>query len=57
METKVQMSINNVERVYENKFLRMSLDHKICWKPQINKKIKMDKKHCNLRKTKTHTGP
>lgn len=32
------MEIDNVciERVYENKFLGVIIDHKICWKPQIN---------------------
>ena len=25
----------NIERVYENKFLGVILDHKICWKPHI----------------------
>ncbi len=25
----------NIEKVYENKFLGVILDHKICWKPQI----------------------
>ncbi len=34
----VQIMIDNVhiERVYENKFLGVILDHKICWKPHIN---------------------
>lgn len=26
----------NVERVHENRFLRVILDPKLCWKPQIN---------------------
>ena len=35
--TQVQIKIENVdiERVYENKFLGVILDHKICWKPHI----------------------
>lgn len=35
---KVQLKIDNIsiERVYENKFLGVILDHKIGWKPHIN---------------------
>lgn len=36
-DTQVKVMINNVkiERVYENTFLGVILDHKICWKPHI----------------------
>ena len=34
---ELELKINNIEieRVYENKFLGVVLDHKICWKPHI----------------------
>ncbi len=36
-DTQVNVMINNVEmeRVYENTFLGVILDYKICWKPHI----------------------
>ncbi len=35
---KVKLMINNeeIERVYENKFLGVIIDHKLCWKSHIN---------------------
>ena len=35
---RVQITIDNVEveRVFENKFLGVVIDHKLCWKPHIN---------------------
>lgn len=38
IDIQVQMIIDdvNIERVYVNTFLGVILDHKICWKPQIN---------------------
>ncbi len=35
---RVQIIIDNVEveRVFENKFLGVVIDHKLCWKPHIN---------------------
>lgn len=37
VSVKVELKIDNIsmERVYENTFLGVSLDHKICWELQI----------------------
>ncbi len=35
---KVKLRVNNeeIESVYENKFLGVIIDHKLCWKSHIN---------------------
>ena len=37
INTEIQLIIDNniIERVYENKFLGVIVDHKLCWKPHI----------------------
>lgn len=55
VDTQVQMTIDdvNIERVYENKFLGVLLNHKICWKPHINYiKTKIARSTAVLGKTK-----
>ncbi len=52
---KVKLTINNeeIERVYENKFLGVIIDHKLCWKSHINHvKTKMSKSIAILNRTK-----
>ena len=42
-----------IERVYENKFLGVIIDHKLCWKPHVNYiKTKLSKSAAILYKTK-----
>ncbi|KAF7656200.1 hypothetical protein LDENG_00045130 [Lucifuga dentata] len=55
--TNVQVMIDNVyiESVYENKFLGVILDHKICWKPHICES-KTGKEYCSSKKSKRHFG-
>lgn len=51
---KVKLTINNeeIERVYENKFI-IIIDHKLCWKSHINHvKTKMSKSIAILNRTK-----
>lgn len=52
---KVKIRINNeeIDRVYENKFLGVIIDHKLSWKPHINHvKRKMSQSIAILHKTK-----
>lgn len=43
-QVKIMINAVEIERVYENKFLGVIIDHKLCWKPQINNvKTKMSK--------------
>ncbi len=51
---KVKLMINEeIERVYENKFLGVIIDHKLCWKSHINHvKTKMSKSIAILNRIK-----
>ncbi len=50
----MKLTINNeeIKRVYENKFLGVIIDHKLCWKSHINVKTKMSKSIAILNRTK-----
>ena len=49
---------NTIERVYENKFLGVILDHKLCWKPHTDYvKSKLSKSISVIRKASPILNP
>ena len=46
-EIKIMKDNVEMERVYENKFLGVIIDHKLCWKPHIKQVKRKVSVHCN----------
>ncbi len=52
-QVKIKVNCIEIERVYDNKFLGVIIDDKLCWKPHINNvKTKMSKTMAILYETK-----
>ncbi len=52
-EIKLNLNRTEIERAYETKFLGVVMDHKLCWKPQIEHiKRKLSKSISVLFKTR-----